>query len=300
LPIFISYSRVDKAFVDKLAGHLVQHNANVWIDSWELNVGDSLIQRIQQAIQDSSALVIVLSKASVASEWVKKELGAGLIRELDEKRVLVLPVLAEDCEIPMFLREKVYSDFRTDFDSGLKTLVESLAKVTNSDQGRLVSGRTNTDWAESWGVHGGTGLFRIEYVLVEAPLDQPFTVLTQILVTCNEAATKRYLKYKAVRLDWLGRMIITEAVAEFAEAHDIRLVLEDQFPRVTGYQLVDSRSELAYEIEIRCQRLGEDNGKDQLVNVKNYLVKVRDQARGRLRRLNAEETARLAEILSKQ
>lgn len=115
MPIFISYSHVDKAFVDKLAASLVEHDAHVWVDTWELNVGDSILNRVQEAIQDSSALLIVLSKASVASEWCKKELSAGLMRELDEKRVVVLPVLIEDCEIPVFLREKMYADFRKDF-----------------------------------------------------------------------------------------------------------------------------------------------------------------------------------------
>ena len=86
MPIFISYSHADKTFVNKLATHLVRHNAHVWIDSWELNVGDSLIQRIQQAIQESSALLVVLSKASVQSEWCKKELSAGLVRELKKKK----------------------------------------------------------------------------------------------------------------------------------------------------------------------------------------------------------------------
>jgi len=298
MAIFISYSHTDEAFVHELAAQLVRHNAHVWIDSWELNVGDSLIQRIQQAIQESSALLIVLSKASVESEWCKKELNAGLMRELDEKRVLVLPVLTEDCDIPLFLREKMYADFRTSFDAGFRAVIPAVARFTNADQGR-VAGKTNTDWAESWGVQNDTDLFAMEYVLVEMSPDQPFTILTQILVTCNEAATKRYHRYKDAGLDWLGRMIITEAVAEFAEDQDIRMVLGDQFPQVTDCKLVDNRRELGYDIHIRCQRLGEDNGKDQLVNVKNYLTKVRDQARGRLRKLTEEETARVAEILSR-
>jgi hypothetical protein len=124
VPIFISYSHADEAFVHKLAAHLVRHNANVWIDSWELNVGDSLIQRIQQAIQESSALLIVLSKASAESDWCKKELNAGLMRELDERRVLALPVLVENCGIPMFLRERMYADLRVPHRMHWQSLAE--------------------------------------------------------------------------------------------------------------------------------------------------------------------------------
>jgi hypothetical protein len=149
VPIFISYSHSDKAFANKLAANLVKQNAHVWIDSWELNVGDSLIQRIQEAIQESSALLVILSKASIQSEWCKKELNAGLVRELEEKKVLVLPVLAENCEIPIFLKEKMYADFRTDFDEGMHSLVPAVARFSNADQGRLVVGKANTDWAET-------------------------------------------------------------------------------------------------------------------------------------------------------
>src|SRR6266849_4140829 len=164
MSVFISYTHSDKQFAHKLAAQLVKHNAHVWVDTWELNVGDSILNKVQEAIQASSALLVVLSKASVASEWCKKELSAGLMRELDEKRVVVLPVLVEDCEIPVFLREKMYADFRMDFKSGLKALVDAVAKVTNIDQGRLVSGNVQIDWAETWGY--GDDQFQMEYTLI--------------------------------------------------------------------------------------------------------------------------------------
>jgi len=76
MTIFISYSHADKLEVDLLAAHMVKRNATVWIDTWELNVGDSIIQRVQDAISESDALLVVLSNASVESEWCKKELRA--------------------------------------------------------------------------------------------------------------------------------------------------------------------------------------------------------------------------------
>ena len=178
MPVFISYSHVDAAFVNKLAAHLVKRNAHVWVDSWELNVGDSILRRVQEAIKESSALLVVLSKASVASEWCKKELSAGLMRELDEKRVVVLPVLVEKLRYPSFLREKMYADFRTNFDVGLKALVEAVSRVTNTDQGRMPSGTGHIDWAEDWAYEGE--LFRMNHTLIESSVDWPFTLLTEI------------------------------------------------------------------------------------------------------------------------
>jgi hypothetical protein len=60
MPVVISYSHADKSTVDRLAAHLVKLNANVWVDTWELNVGDSILNRVQDAIQQASALEAVL------------------------------------------------------------------------------------------------------------------------------------------------------------------------------------------------------------------------------------------------
>jgi predicted nucleotide-binding protein len=134
MALFISYSHQNKDFVDKLAAHLVQHKARVWIDRWELNVGDSIIDKIQNAIQESDALIVVVSKASMDSQWCKKELSSGFLRELEEKRIVVMPILLENCEMPVFLRGKKYTDFRTDFNEGLFQTLEAIAKVTSDTQ----------------------------------------------------------------------------------------------------------------------------------------------------------------------
>jgi allophanate hydrolase subunit 1 len=137
MPIFVSYSRTDKVFATRLARQLVKHKANIWIDQWELRVGDSLIDRVQEAIQGASALLVILSKASVESEWCKKELSSGLIRELEEKRVVILPVLMEDCKIPIFLKDKLYADFRKSFDEGLQAILDAVARVTSDSLARV-------------------------------------------------------------------------------------------------------------------------------------------------------------------
>jgi len=68
MSVFISYSSKDKDFVDNLAIRLVKDRIKVWVDRWEINVGDSLIEKIQTALTESSFLIVVLSKDSVQSE----------------------------------------------------------------------------------------------------------------------------------------------------------------------------------------------------------------------------------------
>lgn len=295
MAIFISYAHVDANFANLLAERLVKKNAHVWVDTWELSVGDSIISKVQEAIEKSGALLVVLSKASVQSEWCKKELNAGLIRELDEKRVIILPVLLEDCQIPVFLRDKMYADFRTNFEKGFKDLSEAVARVTNLDQGRFKDGNVVTDWAEDWGYEGR--LFRMTYTLVQSSIDWPFTFLTEVLVRCNPKVTERYKQYVSAGLDWIGRAVITGALADLAKSKDIRVILEDQFPKIFKARLQDSRLGAAYDIRVKCRRMGEDNGKDQLINVSAYLTQIRDYGFHNARKPNAEEVARLQSMM---
>jgi hypothetical protein len=124
--IFLSHSSKDKTFVRKLAEDLISRGVPVWFDEWELKVGDSMNERIGQGIKESAWLAVVLSKNSVESKWVQKELNAALTTELQNKQVFVLPIIIDNCEIPVFLQDKVFADFRRDYDQGLASLLKRL------------------------------------------------------------------------------------------------------------------------------------------------------------------------------
>jgi len=124
--IFISYSSKDRMFAEKLAADLSELGLRVWIDTLEMKVGDSLGQKIQHGILGSGWLTIVLSPDAVGSTWVEKELNAALALELERRDVFVLPIFYRDCNIPLFLRDKVYADFRTDYQKGRADLLKRL------------------------------------------------------------------------------------------------------------------------------------------------------------------------------
>lgn len=297
MPVFISYSHSDAFVVNKLAAHLVKHNANVWVDTWELNVGDSILNKVQDAIKGSSTLLVMLSKASVESEWCKKELSAGLMRELDEKRVVVLPVLVDDCEIPLFLREKMYADLRTDFNKGLHDVLDAIAKVTNADQGRLEQDEGTVDWSEDWGY--SDGLFHIRFTIVNSPATLPMTFLTQIYVFCNEVATSRYRRYEAEGLDWIGRAVIAEVLFDFGERDDFRVILDNQFPQKVEATIADPKTGSAYDVVCESRKMGQDNGKDQLLNISDYLKQIREYMRSVSRKPTPEEIEKIHKIMSR-
>jgi hypothetical protein len=110
--IFLSHSSIDKPFTSRLAFDLQAAGTRVWLDIADLLVGDSLPERIQQAIGKMKYFGVVLSQNSVKSRWVRREVSMALTREIKSNRVKILPFVIDDCEIPGFLEEKLYADFR--------------------------------------------------------------------------------------------------------------------------------------------------------------------------------------------
>lgn len=264
MPVFISYSRTDKDFVDRLATQLVIQKVHVWLDKWELHAGDSLITKIQDAITGASALLVVLSKASVKSDWCKKELSAGLMRELEEKRVIVVPILLEDCTVPTFLKEKLYADFRTSFDEGLDTVLEAIAKVTSVWQGRLPSLDYHTDWSIDWGNVRGVPVFRL--TMVDHHKDAPYTIVGDIQIMGDPIASVWYLEQAMIGKDDIARRDIITAMANAVrDSADFNVMLEDSRPigRIATFKLGDG--EFVARAAVRW--LGTNTGRPLLMRI---------------------------------
>lgn len=91
--LFISHASEDKATIAKpLAEILGRAGLRVWIDAHELQLGDSLSSRINEALADSSYGLVILSPDFLAKEWPKRELSALLAIEMKHGK-RVLPVL---------------------------------------------------------------------------------------------------------------------------------------------------------------------------------------------------------------
>ncbi|MCC5581865.1 toll/interleukin-1 receptor domain-containing protein [Microtetraspora sp. AC03309] len=264
MPIFISYSHQDGNFVDRLAQQLVQNKVRIWMDKWELHVGDSLISKIQDAITDASALLVILSQSSVTSAWCQRELNGGLMRELDERQVIVLPVLIEDCMIPIFLRDKLYADFRHNFDDGLNAVLEAVARISNAAMGRIDEADYHIDWALDWQVFEDDAEFRL--TLVEQALGQPYTVLTLAEIAVDQEATLAYLETERQRgTEEAQKEIVSALVAATNKLGGTTFILKDQFEISERFQIIHNG--LHYYIGISARRLGVDTGRDLLVRV---------------------------------
>lgn len=95
--VFISYAREDRATAEKLAHALEAHGWSVWWDR-DILPGKDFTAEISAEIDAARVVVVLWSKSSVASRWVRDEAHEGL-----ERNALV-PVLVDGSEPPMGYR----------------------------------------------------------------------------------------------------------------------------------------------------------------------------------------------------
>ncbi len=126
--IFLSHNHRDKPFARKLSERLQSYGIRTWLDEAEMQVGDSLISKIETAIRECTYLGVILSPSSTSSEWVRREVNIAVTEEIQGRRVKVIPILYKKCDVPGFIADKIYADFTQDFEEGFEKL---LARLTN-------------------------------------------------------------------------------------------------------------------------------------------------------------------------
>jgi hypothetical protein len=89
---FISYSSKDEAFARRLYADLQSNNVRCWYAPEDLKWGEKIRTGIDEAIRLHDKLLLILSKYSVTSGWVEREVKTALAKESKEKRTVLFPV----------------------------------------------------------------------------------------------------------------------------------------------------------------------------------------------------------------
>lgn len=272
MAIFISYSHEDSDFVDNLAANLVKAKHHIWVDRWELNIGDSLTSKIEENLTASDAIIIVLSAASIASNWCRRELNAGLVRELEEKRVIVLPVIIDDCKLPLFLRDKLYADFRKDPDVAFDLIDRSLAKISNPTMNRFETPEFHTDFAIDWQSSDNpqteeTWVIRLTFV--DHSEKFPYVLVSELKAYEVSGENKFEEEMESGRaLQFAQRLM--KAVVEKEEKAPLTGLLSDNTPQYVAWT-TDISGGVKFRVIYSYRRLGVDNGMDTVVYLGNNL-----------------------------
>jgi hypothetical protein len=92
--IFLSYARTDRSRARIFAECLAEEGFNVWWDA-SLHSGETFDEVIERNLREAKAVVVLWSKASVASRWVRAE------ATLADRRNKLAPAIIEPCDRPI-------------------------------------------------------------------------------------------------------------------------------------------------------------------------------------------------------
>ena len=92
--IFLSYNREDAATAKRFADAFAAEGLNVWWDT-ALRSGEAYDEVTEAALRGAKAVVVLWSKRSVASRWVRAE------ATLADRNKTLLPCMIEPCERPI-------------------------------------------------------------------------------------------------------------------------------------------------------------------------------------------------------
>jgi formylglycine-generating enzyme required for sulfatase activity len=120
--VFISYSRKDTEFVERLAAGLQSAGLAVWYDLSGLEGGTRWGTEIQGAIEQSQFFLVVLSPNSLESKWVQREFLYAESRNLK-----VIPLQYLPCTLPMWLLDLQLIDLQgRNYDRNFERLLKAL------------------------------------------------------------------------------------------------------------------------------------------------------------------------------
>jgi hypothetical protein len=144
---FISYSWKDKPFAAKLHDDLVEIGVRCWLDEYRLRPGDRIAESIDTAIRIQDKILLVLSKNSIESQWIKWEIRRAMELEDARKKTLLFPLMLDNAILAAgndsafrSLKERLIADFtkwpdKGDYGRAFKLLVQSLAINASVESG---------------------------------------------------------------------------------------------------------------------------------------------------------------------
>ena len=110
--VFLSHSAKDKPAVRQLAARLRGDGLRVWLDEWVIQPGDAISLAIEQGLESSRTLVLVMSKNAFGSDWVTLERHTAFFRDPTNQQRRFIPLRLDNSDIKDVLRQFAYIDWR--------------------------------------------------------------------------------------------------------------------------------------------------------------------------------------------
>jgi TIR domain-containing protein len=125
--IFVSHNHNDKIVVEQFAVRLRDTfgQDNVFYDSWSIQPGDGIIDRMTDALGKCKLFLFFVSKNSLQSKMVQLEWQNAIIKQT-KGQTRIVPVKLDDCMMPAIMLQTLYIDL---FSNGLEIALRQVVDV---------------------------------------------------------------------------------------------------------------------------------------------------------------------------
>lgn len=124
--IFVSHRKADDQEAERLSVELRNAGHQVWLDEWDINLGDSIVQRMNEGLQGATYVLVCYSSAGVTSAWMSREWMSALARQLEGQKVRLIPVRLTGSDAPPILADIKPADLVKNWSKGIADLLRAL------------------------------------------------------------------------------------------------------------------------------------------------------------------------------
>lgn len=124
--VFMSHRKSDDKQAEQLASEIRNQGHQVWLDVWDVNLGDSIVAKMNEGLTSADYVVICYSSIGVESQWMGREWMSALARQLEGHNIKLLPVVLTGGKPPAILADIVYVDLTKDWSSGVSDLLKAI------------------------------------------------------------------------------------------------------------------------------------------------------------------------------
>lgn len=108
--IFFSYAREDQKFVDVFSKTFRREKLQVWIDREDIGYGKSIVESINNAIQECRHSLIFYSRSYAEKSWTREESRALFYALLEDEDRETIVIKLDDHPLPPLFSHRLWRD----------------------------------------------------------------------------------------------------------------------------------------------------------------------------------------------
>ncbi len=139
--VFVSYCHRNTLPATIIAESLRDSGLDVFLDVWEIRLGDPLVTKVEEALESSRAGMVLFSSASTNSKWVRSEYMRMMARLHADDTFRLMPVRLDATELPGFASDRLWRDFFNHTITDARVLAAEVHAILKGPSSRSKLGR---------------------------------------------------------------------------------------------------------------------------------------------------------------